>query len=209
MSSSQRIGIYGGTFDPIHIGHLAIAEEAGHALDLAEVLFVPAARQPLKGEAQGASAAQRLVMTRLACVGNPRFRVSDIELRRPPPSYTIDTLLALRAEVGPAASLVFILGADAARDLPRWHRAAEIMGLARLAIVGRPGVELSMERLEAALPGVAARCDLIDGPRLEVSSSDLRERLASGRPARYQIPDPVLAYIAEQRLYTERADGIA
>jgi nicotinate-nucleotide adenylyltransferase len=207
VGSSQRIGIYGGSFDPIHIGHLAIAEEAGHALHLREVLFVPASRQPLKGGAQGASAPQRLEMARLACAGNPRFRVSDIELRRPPPSYTVDTLAALRAEAGPGAELIFILGADAARDLPRWHRAAEILGLARLAIVGRPGVELRVERLEADLPGIAERCDLIDGPRLEVSSSDLRARLASGRPARYQIPDPVLAYIDAHRLYQERADG--
>jgi nicotinate-nucleotide adenylyltransferase len=207
VSSSQRIGIYGGTFDPIHIGHLAIAEEARYALDLAEVIFVPASRQPLKGEAQGASAAQRLAMVRLACAGNPRFRASDIELRRPPPSYTIDTLMALRAEADPAATLVFILGADAARDLPRWYRAAEIIRLVRLAIVGRPGVDLSMAQLEASLPGIADRCDLIDGPRLEVSSSDLRARLAAGRPTRYQIPDPVLAYIAEHRLYQELADG--
>jgi nicotinate-nucleotide adenylyltransferase len=99
---------------------------------------------------------------------------------------------------------VFVLGADAARELPRWHRSAEIIHLVRLAIVGRPGYRLNMAELEARLPGISARCTLIDGPRLEVSSSDLRARLASGRPTRYQIPDPVLGYIAEHGLYRER-----
>jgi nicotinate-nucleotide adenylyltransferase len=201
LTSAQRIGIYGGTFDPVHIGHLAIAEDARHALGLAQVLFVPAARQPLKDDAQGATPAQRLEMVRLACASNPCFAASDVELRRPPPSYTVDTLAALRAAADPATELVFILGADAARDLPRWHRAAEIPRLVRLAIVGRPGYSLRLAELEARLPGISAYCTLLAGPRLEVSSSDLRARLAAGRPTRYQIPDPVLAYIAQHRLY--------
>jgi nicotinate-nucleotide adenylyltransferase len=204
VTSAQRIGIYGGTFDPIHIGHLAIAEDARHALGLDQVIFVPAFRQPLKADLQGASPAQRMAMVRLACGSNPRFVASDVDLRRPPPSYTVDTLVALRAEHGRAADLVFILGADAARDLPRWHRAAEIIRIVRLAIVGRPGLSLDMAALELRLPGLGPRCTLIDGPRLEVSSSDLRARLASGRPTRYQILDPVLDYIAEHRLYRER-----
>lgn len=201
----RRIGIYGGSFDPIHIGHLAIAEDARCALDLAQVLFIPAARQPLKTDAQGATPAQRLEMTWLACATNPHFVASDIELRRPPPSYTVDTLVALRANLGSDSDLVFMLGADAACDLPRWHRAAEIPGLAHLAIIGRPGYDLDLAALVSALPSLAGRYTLIDGPRLDVSSSDLRARLADGRPARYQIPDPVLAYIAEHGLYRERA----
>jgi len=204
VTSAQRIGIYGGTFDPVHIGHLAIAEDAHHALGLDHVIFVPATRQPLKGDRQGAAPAQRLAMVQLACAENPHFVASDVDLRRPPPSYTVDTIAALRAEMDFAADLVFILGVDAARDLPRWHRAAEIIRLARLAIVGRPGYHVSLAKLEFDLPGISARSTIIDGPRLEVSSSDLRARLASGRPARYQIPDPVLAYIAEHGLYRER-----
>jgi nicotinate-nucleotide adenylyltransferase len=204
VTSAQRIGIYGGTFDPIHIGHLAIAEEARYALGLDQVIFVPASRQPLKDDLQGASPAQRLAMVRLACGGNPHFAVSDIDLRRPPPSYTVDTLATMRAEAGPSADLVFILGADAARDLPRWHRAADILRIASLAIIARPGVSLAVADLERSLPGVSDRCTLIDGPRLDVSSSELRARLASGRPTRYQIPDPVLAYIVEHGLYRER-----
>jgi nicotinate-nucleotide adenylyltransferase len=203
VTLAQRIGIYGGTFDPIHIGHLAIAEDARYSLGLDRVLFVPASRQPLKDDRQGASPEQRLAMVQLACSGNPYFLASDVELRRPPPSYTADTLVTLRAEADPAAELVFVLGADAARDLPRWHRAAEIIRLVHLAIVARPGYRLNMAELEVGLPGLSARCTLIDGPRLEVSSSDLRARLASDRPTRYQIPDPVLGYIAEHGLYRE------
>jgi nicotinate-nucleotide adenylyltransferase len=202
--AQARVGVYGGTFDPIHIGHLAIAEDARHSLGLSQVLFIPAARQPLKDEAQGATPAQRLDMVRLACASNPYFVASDLELRRPPPSYTVDTLATLRAEAGSAIELVFILGADAARDMSRWHRAAEIPRLALLAVIGRPGYSLSLQDLEADMPGVSARCTMVDGPRLEVSSSDLRSRLASGRPVRYQIPDPVLDYIAEHGLYRER-----
>jgi nicotinate-nucleotide adenylyltransferase len=203
VTSAQRIGIYGGTFDPIHIGHLAIAEEARYALGLSQVIFIPAVRQPLKDETQGATPTQRLDMVHLACATNPHFVVSDLELRRPPPSYTVDTLSAIRAAAGPAADLVFILGADAARDLPRWHRAAEIIRLVRLAIVGRPGFSLSVAQLEADLPGISERCATIEGPRLEVSSSNLRARLSVGQPARYQIPDPVLAYIADHGLYQD------
>jgi nicotinate-nucleotide adenylyltransferase len=197
----RRIGIYGGSFDPIHIGHLAIAEDARYALDLVQVVFIPAARQPLKSDAQVTSGVHRLAMTRLACQSNSAFKVSDIELRRPPPSYTVDTLTALRAEFAGASELVFILGADAARDLHRWYRAAEIPHLAHLAIVGRPGYGVDLAALTTALPGLAGRYTLIDGPHLEVSSSDLRLRLAAGRPTRYQIPDPVLAHIAEHELY--------
>ncbi len=207
MTRTQRIGIYGGTFDPIHIGHLAIAEESRHALDLDYVIFVPASRQPLKADFQGALPAQRLAMVGLACAGNPQFIASDIDLRRPPPSYTVDTLAALRAETDPADDLVFILGTDAARDFPRWYRAAEMLRLVRLAIVGRPGYHLNVAQLEADLPGIGERCTLITGPRLDVSSSELRARLVSNRPTRYQIPDPVLAYIAAHGLYREYEHG--
>ncbi|NTW04070.1 MAG: nicotinate (nicotinamide) nucleotide adenylyltransferase, partial [Oscillochloris sp.] len=187
---------------PIHIGHLAIAEDARDAIGLDQVLFVPAAHQPLKGETYVASPAQRLEMVRLACATNQYFCVSDVDLRRPPPSYTIDTLVELRAEADPA-ELVFILGVDAAHSLPRWHRAAEIISLVHLAVIGRPGYSLSLTELERLLPGISQRCLLVSGPQLDVSSSELRKRLAVGRTVRYQIPDPVLAYIIEHGLYRE------
>jgi nicotinate-nucleotide adenylyltransferase len=203
MSEPQRIGVYGGTFDPIHIGHLAAAEDARAALGLDRVLIIPAARQPLKHAAQGAAPEHRLAMARLACADNPAFSVDPIEVERPPPSYTVDTLRTLGEGLGPAAELWLILGADAARDLPRWHRAADIPALARLAIVGRPGSPLHLPSLEAALPGLAGRYRLVDGPHLDISSTELRRRLAAGRPVRYQIPDAVRAYIESRRLYTD------
>jgi nicotinate-nucleotide adenylyltransferase len=201
MAGMQRIGIYGGTFDPIHIGHLAIAEEARWALSLDQVVFVPAAQQPFKMEAQSADAAHRLTMARLACRSNPAFSVSDSELQRSPPSYTIDTFNQFRTHVGSAAELTLILGTDAARDLPRWHRARELVTLARFAVVGRPGVTLDPQRLEPELPGIAERLTLISGPQLAISSTELRRRLAQQQPIRYQIPEPVYEYIHLHGLY--------
>lgn len=201
MSHQRRIGIYGGTFDPIHFGHLAVAEEVRWALRLDQVYLVPAARQPFKEAGHHASPDQRLEMVRHACAANPAFRPSAIEAHRPPPSFTIETIAQLRAELGPEPDLCFILGADAARDLPRWRQADEIIRLARIAIVGRPGYDIDLADLERALPGIADRSTCLEGPMLDISSTDLRRRLAQGRPVRYQIPDQVLAYIFAEGLY--------
>lgn len=208
---AERVGVYGGTFDPIHFGHLAVAEDARCALGLSRVIIVPAARQPLKGHAQGAGPAHRLAMARLACADNPAFAVDSSEIERPPPSYTIDTLSELRRRLGPAVELWLILGADAARDLPRWHQAARIVELARLAIVGRPGAALHPPALETALPALAGRYRLIEGPRLDISSTELRRRFAAGRPVRYQVPESVRAYVEAHGLYAddERARSAA
>lgn len=200
MAQPVRLGIYGGSFDPIHIGHLAAAEEARAVLDLDRVAFVPAARQPLKGQLQ-ATPEQRLAMIRLACADNPAFYVDDLELGRPPPSYTVDTLAAFRHSHPAPAELWFIIGADAVRELPRWRRIDKVIALARLAIIARPGSDLDLPALLAALPSLAGRYALLAGPRLAISSSDLRRRLAEGRPVRYQIPDAVWRYIGTHRLY--------
>ncbi|NJM05076.1 nicotinate (nicotinamide) nucleotide adenylyltransferase [Candidatus Gracilibacteria bacterium] len=197
----QRIGVYGGSFDPIHFGHLAIVEEARWALDLDEVLVVPAAQQPLKSSKVGASATQRLAMVQLACANNSRLRPSDIELRRPPPSYTVDTLAELRGSLPTTTELYFILGADALRDLKRWREPQRIVGLARIAVLARPGVTLDLAALETELPGLYKKLTQIDGPLLDISSTILRTRIAAGQPIRYQTPDAVCAYIAEQQLY--------
>jgi len=203
MSESERVGIYGGTFDPIHIGHLAIAEESRAALQLNRVLIIPAARQPLKSEAQGAAPHHRLAMARLACADNPAFRVDELELRRPAPSYSVDTVQSLHERLGESTQLWFILGVDAARDLPRWHRVVELVALARVCIVGRPGYKLHRPSLEAALPALVGRYRLIDGPQLNISSSALRRRLALGQPVRYQVPEPVRSYIEAHSLYID------
>jgi nicotinate-nucleotide adenylyltransferase len=193
----QRLGIVGGTFDPIHNAHLAIAEEARVCLGLDQVLFVPAARQPLK-ESHAASASDRLAMVRLAVASNPAFAASDLEVNRPGPSYTIDTLRALQ---GAAAELWFILGGDALRFLPDWHEAAAVVGLARFAVIDRPDGPVDLTDLEAALPGLRGRSARLRGPNMDLSSTELRDRLAAGLPVRYLVPDPVADYIAERGLY--------
>jgi nicotinate-nucleotide adenylyltransferase len=203
MSEPVRIGVYGGTFDPIHIGHLAIAEEARVALGLQRLIVVPAARQPLKDRPQGASPEQRLAMARLACADNQAFTVSEIELRRPPPSYTVDTLIALRDELGEHTELWLIVGADAAQDLPRWHHVERLGQLAHIGIVGRPGYTLDLPALETLLPALTGRLHPIEGPQLAISSSDLRRRLTLGLPVRYQVPEPVRAFIEANRLYVD------
>ncbi|MCX7791135.1 MAG: nicotinate-nucleotide adenylyltransferase [Chloroflexaceae bacterium] len=198
-----RVGVYGGTFDPIHIAHLAIAEEARWALALHQVRLVPAALQPLKDLPPGATPAQRLAMIQLACADNPAFVPDDLEVRRPPPSYTVETLDHLRARFGPAVELWFIIGADAARDLPRWHRVSELVTLARLAVIGRPGHSFDPLAFERAVPAGVGRYVLLDGPRLDLSSTEIRRRIATGRPVRYLVPEAVRQYIADHGLYRE------
>jgi nicotinate-nucleotide adenylyltransferase len=197
----QRIGILGGTFDPIHYGHLAIAQEAAWALNLARVYVVPAARQPLKTGQPHANAQQRLEMVRMACVGNALLVPSDVEMHRTPPSFTIDTLRELADALEDPAELWFILGSDALIDLPRWHAAQQLVELTQFAVLTRPGAAVDLDALDAQVPGVAARTRLIEGPLLDISSSALRQRILAGQPVRYQLPDRVLDYIVEQRLY--------
>jgi nicotinate-nucleotide adenylyltransferase len=197
----QRIGVLGGTFDPIHNGHLAIAAEARWALGLEQVLCVVAAQQPLKRNGHAATALQRLEMVRSACTGEPAFIPCDIELRRPPPSYTVDTLRELQAGYPGGCELWFILGGDALAELPRWNNAPQLIAPARLAVVARPGAAPDLVELEQRLPGLREHCVLLEGPHLEISSTALRQRRASGRPLRYQVPDAVVAYIEEQGLY--------
>ncbi|HEU5103976.1 MAG TPA: nicotinate-nucleotide adenylyltransferase [Roseiflexaceae bacterium] len=196
---TARVGILGGTFDPIHYGHLAIAEEARLALGLDRVLFIPAARQPLKHGAHVGTPEQRFEMARLACASNSSFEVSRIELDRPGPSFTLTTLEELQdKELG---ELHFILGADALADLPRWRGAARILELARIIAVGRPGSVPDLALLDQVLPALRARLTLLAGPVLDISSSALRRRVSAGLPIRYQTPDCVVAYIGQHELY--------
>lgn len=201
MSQRQRIGIYGGTFDPIHNGHMAIASEVCWRLQLDEVLFVVAGQQPLKQQGHQASAEQRLAMVELACADEARFRVSSLELQRPPPSYSFDTITKLRQQYGPQADLWFVMGVDALAELHRWYKAKELIQLVRLAVVERPKASYDLDKLEAALPGISEQIDRIEGPHLDIASSDLRARHAKGQPIRYQLPEAVLNYIKQHKLY--------
>lgn len=194
------VGILGGTFDPIHHGHLAIAEEAREALGLEQVRFVPAAAPPHKPGRPITPAAERLEMVRLAVAGNPAFTVDDLEIRRGGTSYTVDTLEALAADgvVDPW----LILSAEALAGLPTWRDPVRLLSLARLAVVPRGGfAPLDAAWLEAQFPGAAARATFLPGPLLPISGSVVRARAAAGRSVRYLVPDAVAAHIASHRLY--------
>ncbi len=192
-----RLGILGGTFDPIHLGHLRLAEEARAKLGLDRVLLVPAAAQPLKAQGLAAGAEDRLAMARLAAAPFPWIEVSDIEVRRPPPSYTIDTLRAIRAE-RQDAELFFVIGADAARDLPRWFQVGELLRLATFVVATRPGFEL------VAPPPLRDRLRTLEIEALPISSTEVRRLLHAGGDVSRLLPAPVLAYIRERGLYGAR-----
>ncbi len=193
-----RIGVMGGTFDPVHIGHLIIAEEARCRLHLDRVVFVPAHLSPLKqddGTLFGNE--QRYAMVCAAIRSNPAFSVSRVDLDRPAPSYTVDTLRLLRKECGEQHQYHFVIGADSLLTLGQWRHPERIIGLARLAVISRPGFQPDVRALEQAIPGITAAMDLLDGLMLDISSTDIRRRIRCGLSIRYLVPDEVLALIAD------------
>src|SRR5437867_1119952 len=199
---STRIGVLGGTFDPIHYGHLAVAEECRVALGLDLVLFLPAGNPPHKRGRRISPAADRVRMVEMAIASNPFFRLSRIDVDRSGPSYTIGALEALRQEWGPQARLWFLMGGDSLADLLTWHQPERLLELTRVAATNRPGAPKPDPRsLEARLPGAAERIDLVEIPWLDISASGLRERVAQGRPIKYQLPEPVERYVYERGLY--------
>lgn len=187
----MKLGIFGGTFDPIHLGHLRAAESAREALGLDLVTFVPAARSPHKGDPVS-SARDRYAMVALATAAHAAFQPSDRELEREGPSYTVDTIRALRDE-RPADELFLIVGSDSLAELPTWRDSARIFSECTVAAVTRPGDERS----------AAAPVDVIwvDGPGLPVSATDVRRRVQDGRSIRFLVPDAVADYIAKRGLY--------
>jgi nicotinate-nucleotide adenylyltransferase len=192
----RRIGVFGGTFDPPHVGHLALAEWAREALRLDRVIFMPAARPPHKRHRRLTPAADRVTMTRLAVRGNRAFAVSALEVRRTGPSYTVDTLRALQ-RAHPRAALYLLIGEDSLGEFHSWHAPDEILRLARLAVAGRPGARAARTRPRTA-PG---RIVWLRNPGLQVSSSGIRARARAGRSVRYFVPDAVARYIAARGLY--------
>jgi len=196
-----RLGVMGGTFDPIHHGHLVAAQEAASTLGLDRVLFIPVWQPPHKADEPWASPDDRLCMVRLAVADNPRFEVSTIEIERTGLSYTVDTLQRLTG-IFPKASLYFIVGMDSLAELPKWHEPAGILRLARIAALHRPGWQtVDLATLARELPESAGRVELVEMPELDISSSELRDRIQAGRPVRYLVPDAVAAYVAERGLY--------
>lgn len=214
----QAFGLLGGTFDPIHYGHLRLAEELAEALGLDTVRFLPAGQPPHRGH-PAAAASDRLAMVRLAIAGNPRFVVDQHEVHQTGPCYMVDTLTALRAEVGAATPIVLFMGADAFTGLTAWHEWSRLFDLAHLAVARRPGdggedwqARLPAELLDefaarlAPDTGIlraspAGRIVLNTVTQLDIAASRIRALLAAGREPRYLLPDAVLDYINQNRLY--------
>jgi nicotinate-nucleotide adenylyltransferase len=189
------VGLFGGSFDPIHHGHLLVAQAAAEVLGLGEIRFVPAREQPFKAGEHAATAADRVTMVERAIAGSPGMRLERLELDRPGPSYTVDTLRALQARE-PGTTFVLLVGSDAAKDLHRWHEAADVMRLARVVVFGRAG-----EAPPAMPPGTT----FITVPSIGISSTAIRERVRRGLTIRYWVPDAVAAWIAERGLYRDGA----
>ncbi len=199
-----HIGILGGTFNPPHMGHLVMAQEALDQLDLDHVLFMPVAVPPHKEAREDPGGDARIELCRLAVAGDERLGVSTLEVDRGGASYTVDTLRELH-ELEPEHDLTFIVGGDMAQSLPAWREPEALLGLARLAVAEREGVrrEDVIRRLEPLHPG--DRVAFFDMPRIDISSSAIRRRVAEGRPIRYLVPDAVADAIAEHSLYRTAA----
>lgn len=199
----RRVGVLGGTFDPIHIGHLILAVEAWHRLGLDEVFLVPAGDPPHKQGRQISPVAQRLAMCQLAARDNDALRVSPIDAERPGPHYTTDTLRLFQEQLGADAEIYFLMGLDSLRDLPTWHNPDWLVQNCHLVALQRHDVEIDWPALEAALPGVQERLIILDMPELEISSTDLRRRVRAGEPIRYQVLAGVEEFIRQRGLYCQ------
>jgi len=208
MVGVGRIGVLGGTFDPIHYGHLAAAEEARAKLNLQKVVFVVAGIPPHKLDEEITPAEDRYAMVELAIASNPHFSLSRVDMDRPGPSYTVDTIQFLRQQWGEDTEIFFIMGMDSLLEIETWHQPQRLIQLCRLVAVERPGFVPDLERLEAAMPGITARTEIIDMPEVDISSTDLQRRVRQGLPIKYQVPPEVEEYIYQHRLYLEKAKEV-
>jgi nicotinate-nucleotide adenylyltransferase len=198
----MRLGVLGGTFDPVHFGHLLAAEEARMTLRLERVLFAPAALPPHKLQSPLLPVQHRLAMVRLAIADNPAFALSTVDVHRPGPHYTVDTMHLIREELGIHAENTFlIMGTDSLIQLATWHEPTRLIQMCRLAVVARPNYQVDFAALETTLPGLSSRLDWVTMPVLGISSTDLQRRVRAGRSIRYQTPASVARYIVERRLY--------
>jgi len=201
-----KIGVLGGTFDPVHLGHVAMAEEARKALGLAEVIFVPAGQPMLKSVDRVITpAGQRVEMLRLATIGKPHLKISSIEIERPGPSYTVDTLEAITNRYGRKAGIYFILGWDSLAQLADWREPERIVAMCRLVAVPRPGYPRpDLEALEKKIPGISRKVTFIDKPNLDISATMIREKVRKGETIESLVPGLVAEYIKKHHLYREQ-----
>jgi nicotinate-nucleotide adenylyltransferase len=197
VGRAKRIGVLGGTFDPIHNGHLVAASEVAHALALAEVIFVPTGQPWQKEDRDLSPPEDRYLMTVIATAFDPLLSVSRVDIDRPGETYTVDTLCDLRAARGPGAEFFFIMGADALAGIKSWHNTENLFSMAHFVGCTRPGHPIDLDGLDER------DITMIEIPALEISSTECRERVRTGRPIRYLVPDGVIQYIAKRGLYRD------
>ncbi len=205
------IGVYGGTFDPIHLGHLIMAEEARLRLNFEKVLFAPARNPWMKSKWVISSPQHRLAMLKLAIASNPFFQISTVDLENPGPSFTVDTLSALKQQFGPGpsgANLYFILGVDSLRDVPYWREPHNIVKYGKMVALARPGFdEPDWGSLDKAIPNARDNILLLKNPLIDISSTEVRRRVSQGLSVRYLVPEAVERYISENGLYRPQPGG--
>lgn len=199
----DRVGILGGTFDPPHLGHLILAEYAVDALNLSCLLFVPAGNPPHKKHEHNTPVEHRLAMLKLAVGSNSRFTLSRVDVDRPGPHYSLDMVQIIQQQY-PGSELYFVMGGDSLRDLPRWHRPADLIRLCKLAVMHRPSDGARPYMHEDVLPGLAERVVMIDAPLIGISSTEIVNRLRKGLSVRYLVPDAVLNYILTHNVYGQK-----
>jgi nicotinate-nucleotide adenylyltransferase len=200
----MKIGVLGGTFDPVHIGHIKAAEAVTACLGLDEILFVPAGQPWFKAGSRITPAAHRVAMLRLALEDKPRFQLSAMEIERSGPTYTVETITEINGRLDTAAELYFIMGWDNLAQLPRWREPSRLITLCRIVAVRRVDFpEPDLAKLETAIPGLAARVILLYEPRIDVNASKIRQRLAGGETITGMVPETVERYIASHGLYRQ------
>jgi nicotinate-nucleotide adenylyltransferase len=203
------VGVFGGTFDPPHFGHLAAAQEALEVCGLARVMFVPSERNPLKLNDQASPTEHRLAMTALAIAGDDRYALSQADIGGDGPSFTVDLLARLQQQLGSGTELAFVSGMDILHELHRWRDPQRLLELARLIVISRPGQQaLRPEDVDARVPGASRRITVVETPGVAISATELRARVAAGRSLRYLVPDRVAEYIAEHGLYQRRVGSV-
>jgi len=203
----MKIGVLGGTFDPVHKAHLIVAETVRTQHTLDEIIFVPAGQPQLRQNVPFASAEHRLQMLRLAIADKPYFKLSTIEIERAGPSYTVDTIAGLQGQIGERDELFFILGLDSLAKLPEWREPSRLIEMCHLVAVPRPGYPPpDLRALEASIPGLAQRVTILDKPEMDISASVVRQRVAEGLSIHHLIPEPVEEYIKQHKLYIKTND---
>lgn len=197
-----KIGIIGGTFDPVHLGHLAVAEEACRQVGLAEMIFLPAGHPYFKAAALISPAEHRIKMLELAIADKPQYKISLLEIQRPGPSYAVETVAKMKSQRRPEDQIFFIMGWDSLQTLPRWEQPARLISLCQIIAAPRPGYSKpEIDLIEKDLPGISQRTIVMEKPLVNISATEIRERVRRGLPVDTMVPSPVAKYIKEKGLY--------